>query len=196
MLLAVIATAESKAQGSIPQLQTNLPITIDADSSEFDYQSSRLIFRGLRMDQAGLGIKADLAETDKLDFNDGEWMFSGNVTVETDTATLQCDSALLTFVNHQLIAAVLTGGPARFQQRLEESDKINSGEANFIDYQLSSGTLELRESARFSDGANEISGELITYDLAARNLTAGSGNSGPVKIVIEPGQIKELTQDQ
>jgi len=194
--LLLAGYADTASAQDIPKLQTNVPITIDADSSEFDYESSRLVFRGLRMDQGNLGIKADLAETDKLDFTNGLWIFSGNVTVEADSAKLYCEQARLTFINHQLTAAELTGGPAKFEQYIEESGATNSGEANSITYMLSSGTLQLRDDARFSDGSNEISGDLITYDLVARHLTAGSGDSGPVKIVIEPGQIKELGIDK
>lgn len=194
--LTAVISINAWGQGRAPELQPDMPITIDADSSEFDYASSRLIFRKLRLDQGNLGIEADLAETDKLDFNDGQWVFSGNVVVVADSTSLSCDRALLTFVNHQLTLAELTGSPAKFEQRLEESGEKNSGEANSIIYELSSGTLQLKEDARFSDGSNEISGALITYDLIARNLTAGSGDSGPVKIIIEPGQVRELKKDQ
>lgn len=182
--------AQSK-RPELPELQTDMPITIDADSSEFDYQTSRLVFRGLRMDQGNMGIVADLAETEKLDFTDGQWVFTGNVVIEADNSKLTCDVAKLTFLNHQLISAELQGNPARFEQFIAESGQTNSGEANKILYKLSKEMLELRESAQFSDGSNEISGELITYDIAGQHLTAGSGDSGPVKILIEsPGDIK------
>ena len=180
----------------MPELQPDVQITIDADSSEFDYETRRLIFHGLRMDQGSLGIEADLAETDKLDFTDGVWIFSGNVIVESETANLFCQRARLTFKNHQLITAELSGTPARFEQILEAAEEASSGEANSIVYRLAAGTLELTEDARFSDGANEISGELITYDLIARRLRAGSADSGPVKILIEPpNAVKEKRQD-
>jgi lipopolysaccharide transport protein LptA len=180
------------AEPALPELQSDMPITIDADSSEFDYETSRLIFHGLRMDQGNLGIEADVAETDKLDFTNGQWVFTGNVIVEAENAKLYCDKATMTFVNHQLISAELQGTPATFNQYDPIAENTNIGEANNILYRLDTGTLELSEAARFSDGANEISGELITYDIAARHLSAGSGNSGPVKILIEsPGQLKE-----
>ena len=198
---ALVATgyAESR-RPELPELQPDMPITIDADSSEFDYETSRLIFRGLRMDQGSLGIEADIAETDKLDFTNGQWIFTGNVIIEAENAKLNCDKAIITFVNHQLISADLTGSPARFEQHDPESDTTNIGEATNILYKLSAGTLELTEAARFSDGANEISGNLITYDIGARHLSAGSDDSGPVKILIEPPSdlkdknLKEMIQ--
>ncbi|MEE4185528.1 MAG: lipopolysaccharide transport periplasmic protein LptA [Gammaproteobacteria bacterium] len=185
--LLLVATAPAAAQVTAPELQPDMPITIDAESTEFDYDSNSLLFRGLRLDQGNLGIRADLAETAKLDFDDGTWNFSGNVTVEADGTRLYCDAAELRFVNHQLQSAVLTGMPARFEQSVAGADNVNSGEAETISYLLADGRLQLDGKARFSDGVNAISGQLITYDLTAQRLTAGSGESGPVTILIDPG---------
>jgi lipopolysaccharide transport protein LptA len=170
----------------IPALAPNSPITIDADSSEFNYETRRLVFHGLRMDQGALGVEADLAETDELDFTNGVWVFTGNVLVETATATLTCDEAHLSFVDHKLVAAELTGEPARFEQHVEETGKTNSGAAKLIVYKLDAGSLQLSNEAHFNDGSNQVSGDLITYDMVAQRLTASSGASGPVKILIEP----------
>lgn len=185
-LMFVTAAASVDAQTRMPALQPNMPIIINAESSEFDFTNNLLVFHGLRLDQGTLGVKADLAETDKLDFENGMWILTGNVVVVADNAVLYCDKARLRFVNHQLISAELTGEPARFEQTTGESDRVNSGEANSIIYKLTEGILQLTDNARFSDGTNKISGDMITYDLQARRLTAGSGNSGPVKILIEP----------
>lgn len=190
VLAALLATATAQ---EVPVLQPDMPITIDAESSEFDYESSRLLFRGLRLDQGNLGIRADLAETDKLDFNEGDWTFSGNVRIEADGTTLECDRADLSFRDHQLLDALLTGKPATFAQPAKEAGKTNRGSAREIVYEMSSGTLKLVGAARFSDGVNEISGDLITYDIARGSLTADSGASGPVKILIEPPARTEET---
>jgi lipopolysaccharide transport protein LptA len=191
-VLALLAAGSIANAQDVPKLQPDAPISIDAESSEFDYSTSRLVFHRLRMEQGDLRIEADLAETDKLDFTNGLWVFTGNVKVTTATAVLYCDEARLTFTNHQLTDAVLSGNPARFEQQVPDSDKVNAGEARQIFYQLASQTLRLEKSARFTDGSNEISGDQIVYDLTARRLTADSGESGPVKILIEsPNQLKE-----
>lgn len=184
LLILLFATAPGAQD--VPELDSDMPITIDAESSEFDYATSRLVFRGLRLDQGNLGIRADLAETDKLDFEEGTWNFSGNVVVEADTTKLNCETANLSFRNHQLQEATLQGEPARFEQPAPESNQINSGAAREIIYNMNAGTLKLVGEARFSDGVNEISGEVITYDLLRGRLTADAGDSGPVKILIEP----------
>lgn len=184
-LLLPLTAGNAVAQDA-PLLQPDMPITIDAASSEFDYESSRLVFRGLRLDQGGLGIRADLAETDKLDFDEGEWRFSGNVVVEAERTRLECDEARLSFREHQLLSATLTGEPARFSQPATDSDRTNTGAANEIIYNMAEGSLQLVGAARFSDGVNEVSGDLITYDIKRGRLTAGSSDNGPVRILIEP----------
>ena len=86
----------------VPVICKDLPIMIDADMSEFDYADNRLLFHGLRLDQGDLGVIANTAETDELDFSDGEWILTGDVIIETATATLWCDHAVLTFSGYEL----------------------------------------------------------------------------------------------
>jgi lipopolysaccharide export system protein LptA len=193
--LLMSGPARAAADIAVPAIAPGVPITIDADSSEFDYETRKLVFHGLRMDQGTLGIKADLAETDKLDFTDGTWIFTGNVVIETENATLLCDQARFRFIDHELTAAELKGAPARFEQRTQESGKMNSGQARKIIYDLITGTLRLLGEAQFTDGSNEISGDLITYDIEKQHLTADSGKNGPVKIVIEPPTRQSDTID-
>jgi lipopolysaccharide export system protein LptA len=194
-LLMVLLVMSARAESQMTALRKDVPIIIDANSSEFDYASNQLLFHGLRLNQDQLGVQAEFAETDKLDFDDGQWVLTGDVVIETANATLWCDHAVLTFINHQLAIAELNGAPAHFEQTIVETGEMNSGEGNTIVYRLAAGTLRLSENAHFSDGTNQISGDLITYDLQAQHLQVGSGDSGPVKIVIEaPHQQKEKKQ--
>ncbi|MGI9308597.1 MAG: lipopolysaccharide transport periplasmic protein LptA [Gammaproteobacteria bacterium] len=186
MLISLVLLGATSCLAESIAIQPDMPITLDADSSDFDYESSRLVFRGLRMSQGTLGVRADLAETAKLDFDDGIWVFTGNVEMESDSTILKCDEAKLHFKNHGLQHAELRGGPATFEQMDAETQEKAEGQAGFIEYDLLTGKVKLSEEARFSDGANEIYGENISYDVRARNITANSGDSGPVKILIEP----------
>lgn len=185
------------ADNPAPVIRKDIPIMIDADMSEFDYADNRLLFHGLRLDQGDLGVIANIAETEELDFADGEWVLTGDVVIETATAILWCDHAVLTFTDYELSNADLTGGPARFEQTDVETGNMNNGEGNKIIYKLAAGTLELVEEAHFFDGSNRVSGDLITYDLRAQNLKANAGDSGQVKILIEsPNQQKKDKANQ
>ena len=186
LFLLLTGSAFAQLEDVLPMVRSDTPIVIDADSSDFDYSSSKLVFRGLRMTQGMLGVKADYAETDKLDFDDGLWTFTGNVEFTTADTTLVCDWAEIKFINHELAAARMTGEPAWFKQIDPASGTTNSGEAKSIVYRLSDGILELRDEANFTDGSNKVAGDLISYDLQGQSLRAGAGSSGPVKIYIEP----------
>ena len=166
--------------------QPGIPITLDADSSEYNYETQRLVFRGLRMTQGTLGIAAEVAESDRLDFDDGLWIFTGNVVIDSETTVLFCDEAKLKFREHQLQRVELRGEPAQFEQRDLETQALNQGHATLMIYDVPNGIVQMTEDAWFSDGSNEIFGSNITYDLKEKHITADSGESGPVKILIEP----------
>ena len=177
------------------ELQSDMPISIDADSSDFNYTTNRLSFTGLRITQGNMSISADYAETDKIDFNDGLWVFNGNVRVEAALSVLTCDSARLNFIAHELEHAELTGAPARFEQTDPETGKVNRGEGKLMIYDLKAGTVTLSNEAVFSDGTNRMSSSSITYDLVSRRIRADSGDSGSVRIMIDPNspELKQLT---
>ena len=61
-----------------------LPITLDADSTNYDGKNSMLMFEGLRLTQGNIGIQADSGRASKLDFEDSVWEFSGNVVIDTN----------------------------------------------------------------------------------------------------------------
>ena len=193
MLLACCSSV-TLAQELLPAIRSDVPILVNADSSEYDDTKRMLKFTGLRLEQGELVVIADYAETAKLDFDDGLWLFEGNVTFMTQDATINGDWARLRFIAHQLTRANIRGEPADFSQQMPESDTLNTGEGRAIVYNFAKGTLELRREAKFSDGANRISGDLITYDMRARKLSAGAGNSGQVKILIEPPRREEGTE--
>ena len=177
------------------ELQSDMPISIDADSSDFNYTTNRLSFTGLRITQGNMSISADYAETDKIDFNNGLWVFNGNVRVEAALSVLTCDSARLNFIAHELEHAELTGEPARFEQTDPETGKVNQGQGKLMIYDLKAGTVTLSNEAVFSDGANRMSSSSITYDLVSRRIRADSGDSGSVRIMIDTNspELKQLT---
>ncbi|MEC9375849.1 MAG: lipopolysaccharide transport periplasmic protein LptA [Pseudomonadota bacterium] len=184
LLLAFSANASNHINQGLQNNQKELPIELRTKSSDFD--SGRLNFRGLEIRQGEILIKSNHAETSRLDFANGEWVFSGNVEVKTETTKLFCNEARVRFKNHQLVNAEIKGTPARFEQILLNEGKSNNGEAIRMFYQIDTGILELYNDARFYDGTNEISGEKIIYDVVGKNLSVDSGKNGPVTILIEP----------
>ena len=76
LLLPAIALAQES--------DLRLPISLDADSTDYDGKSSMLMFRGLRLSQGTTNIEADIGRASKLDFKDSVWVFNGNVVIDVD----------------------------------------------------------------------------------------------------------------
>lgn len=184
LLFALLATA---AHAQVPDIraQSALPIDLDAASSEFDRRNNRLVFRTLHITQGTLSIKADVAEATRLDFENSRWLFKGNVVIENQGTTVWCDDAELVFLGHELRAATLTGTPARFEQP-RAGGRRTEGRAGAIDYNVTAGTVRLTRNAWLSDGANEVSGERISYDLRREYVTADAESGGQVHMKINP----------
>ena len=186
-LLLATASAAPAPSSPLAQLapQTDQPIDLDAASSEFDRRNNRLVFQRMRITQGTLKITADVAEATRLDFEDGRWIFKGNVVIENQGTRVFCDDADLLFLGHQLHSAKLTGAPARFEQQ-RPGAKPTEGHAGIIDYDVTAATIRLSRNAWLSDGANEVSGERIAYDLRREYVTADADGSGQIRMRINP----------
>ena len=106
-----------------------LPISLDADSTDYDGKSAMLMFRGLKLSQGSIGIEADEGRASKLDFEDSVWRFSGNVVIDVEGGHIECEQADLKFVDHQLLLATIEGAPATFELKRPGSDDVTYAEA-------------------------------------------------------------------
>ena len=173
------------------ELLKSLPIDLDADSSEFDRQRNRLVFRGLQIRQGPLRIDADEATATRLDFENTHWEFSGNVRIENTGSTAWADRADILFQEHRIRSAEMTGAPVRFRQislAKDESGDITTtnGRANAMAYDVDAGVVSMTDDAWLSDGSNEVSGDRIAYDLNREIIIADADGSGQVRMKIIP----------
>ena len=169
----------------VEQLKT-LPIDLDADSSEFDRKNNKLLFRGLTISQGTLKIEADEATAERLDFENSRWEFSGNVRIKNVATTAYADYADIHFQEHQIRRAEMRGQPVRFSQQGIDKDTITEGHALTMDYDVSTGIISMSEEAWLSDGANEVSGNRISYDLLREYIIADADETGQVRMKIIP----------
>ncbi|CAN5278073.1 hypothetical protein BH24PSE2_BH24PSE2_06110 [soil metagenome] len=161
------------------------PIALEARSSDFDRRNDRLVFREVTIRQGGLAIEADLAEATRLDFENSLWLFTGDVRIEFDTATIESQTASLQFKGHQLRHAEIAGDPARFAQKASANGPQATGEAHRLEYDFDTGIVTLSQNARLSEGANNITGDWLRYDMLKERIVAGS-EGDRVKIEITP----------
>ena len=163
------------------------PISLDAESSLFDRQTDRVEFRRLTISQGDMSISADEAIATGLDFEEGEWRFSGNVTFTVESARIDADSALMTFVDNELQIAELVGNPATLEDLGDpDADPVRGGASRLV-YDNAAQVMRMLDGAWFASGQNEFRGCDLIYDLEKEQLTSGSSDCGePVVITIVP----------
>ncbi len=167
-----------------------LPISLDADSTDYDGKSSMLMFRGLRLTQGSIGIEADEGRASKLDFEDSVWHFAGNVVIDTENGHIESETADLKFAGHQLRLATITGSPASFEMKRPGSDKITYAEAGRLEYDFDSGIVEFSEQATITEDGNQISSNYLVYNIRDQRINAQSGGEGneKVRIIYTPAE--------
>lgn len=167
---------------------SRLPISLDADFSDYDGKNSMLTFRGLRLSQGSIGIEADEGRASKLDFEDSVWQLAGNVVITVDGGRIECDTADLEFTDNALRIANIAGAPATFELSRTGSDDTTYAEAGLLRYDLRAGAIEFSDSAKIVEGGNQIASDYLVYDIAEQRIKAqGSGEAdGKVKITFTP----------
>ncbi len=179
-LLSLLLPVGAQAQINDPRL----PISLHADSTDYDGKGQMLVFEGLRLTQGNIGIEADRGRASKLDFEDSVWRFEGNVVIDIDGGRIRCDTADLRFANHELTFATITGSPATYELRRPGSDETTYAEAGRLDYDLTAGTLRFSEQAKIIEGGNQIASNLLIYDIAEQRINAQSAADGRDKVQI------------
>lgn len=176
----------------------HLPISLDADSTDYDGKNSMLMFRGLRLTQGNIGIEADEGRASKLDFQDSVWHFSGNVIIDVENGHIECASADLQFKNNQLKFATIKGAPATFEMKRPGSDEVTYAEAGTLRYDLEAGVIEFSGDATITEGGNQISSSFLVYNIKEQRISARSTGDGDgrVKITYTPPNVAAIGKEQ
>ncbi len=193
--IAVILGLSAAVHAQLSELR--LPISLDADSTDYDGKNSMLMFTGLRLSQGNIGIEADEGRASKLDFEDSVWRFSGNVIIDVDNGHIECDSADLQFSDHQLLLAEIEGSPATFELTRPGSNDTTYAEARQLRYDLRAGTIEFSGDATITEGGNQISSSLLVYNILEQRINAQSSADGEnrVKIIYTPRDVDGTTDE-
>ena len=184
-------------------VDSRLPITVDADSTNYDGKNSLLLFSGLRVTQGNIGIEADQGQATKLDFEDAVWRFEGNVIIDVDNGHIECDSADLKFDNNTLQFATIQGAPATFELKRPGTEEVTYAEAGILRYDLATGVVEFSENAVITEGGNQISSSFLVYNITEQRINAQSSGDGDEKVKItytpsgedEPAEAAESGDD-
>jgi lipopolysaccharide export system protein LptA len=175
-----------------------LPITLAADSTDYDGKSSMMMFQGLRLSQGTTNIEADEGRASKIDFEDSVWHFNGNVVIDVDAGHIESESAELRFADTQLRLAIIEGSPATFELKRPNSDEVTYAQAGRLKYDLDAGTVEFSDEAVITEGGNQISSSFLLYNILEQRINAQSSGEGDekVKITVIPETIEEQLPEE
>jgi lipopolysaccharide transport protein LptA len=186
---APAAAAPAPAPGAAALPTRQLPVTVDAASSEVDYRTNTVVFSQVVISQGAMRVQADHAHASGLNFANSRWTFEGHVRIDAEPrGNLRADQAVVEFRDNHIVRATANGKPAEFEQPRADSQQMAHGHADEIVYDVNEGTVRLSQNAWLSDGANEISGPLLVYNIRAQRVQAAtqSGTDQRVHIVIQP----------
>ena len=184
ILIVILAALTLTAHAASRDIDLKLPISLDADSTEYDGKNSMLVFHGLRLTQGSIGIVADEGRATKLDFDDSVWRFNGHVVIDVDNGHIECDSADLRFQDNELKLATITGTPATFEIQRPGTDEKTYAEARKLKYNLTTGIVEFSGDALLREGGNEVASSFLAYNIAERRFNAQSSGDGDDKVRI------------
>ena len=169
-----------------------LPITVDAASSEVDYRTNTVVLSEVKISQGAMTVQADHAHASGLNFANSRWTFDGHVRIDAEPrGNLRADQAVVEFRDNRILRATATGKPAQFEQPRGDSQQMAHGHADEIVYDVNEGTVRLSNNAWLSDGTNEISGPLLVYNIRAQRVQAAAqpGSDQRVHITIQPQNV-------
>src|SRR5215472_8308256 len=147
------AAAAPSTAAALTQPSRQLPITVDAASSEVDYRSNTVVFSQVVISQGAMRVQADHAHASGLNFANSRWTFEGHVRIDAEPrGSLRADQAVVEFKDNRIARATVTGKPAEFEQQRTDSQQIARGHANEIVYDVTEGTVRLSEDAWLTDG--------------------------------------------
>lgn len=183
-VLMALTLCAARVFGAVHAPAQGQAITVEASS--FDATETSVIFHRVHISQGTMSITADLGQgqgsndTSK-NFDDGTWVFRGNVKITTDEGDLASDEAQIKFLRQRLTTAVVNGKPASFEKRLVKTGKLAQGHADTIDYDVAKGIVRLTKNGWLTDGSYEIHGDSLKYNMLTQTMNAEGSASGPAQ---------------
>lgn len=128
-------------------------------------------------------IRADRAEVDQ---NAETVTYRGSVVVDQGTMHVTADEMIVEYSDQKVVRITAHGTPAEYSQQLEgERGRVEADAATIV-YHTRDEQVDLKGDAFLSQGGNEMTGELIHYDIVAGRVNAEAREGGAVQVTVQP----------
>lgn len=132
------------------------------------------------------------ADQSEFDAETGFTLIIGNVVIEQGSLLIHSDEARVFMQNGRMSRILLDGKPATWRQQLESGEWMDA-ESLQIDYDVNAEQILLIGNAVVNHPQGEITGDRISYDLAAEKLRGDSNTGGRIKMRINPDVVESET---
>ena len=119
-----------------------------------------------------------------LDAN-GSTVFSDGVSIVQGTLRINSSRADITQRNGEPVRAVLTGGPVKLNQQLDNGTPM-SAVAGKVDYDLVTEIVVFTGNVDLQQPSGSLSGQRVVYNMRTGQVTSGGAGAGRVKMRIQP----------
>lgn len=136
----------------------------------------------LRMPRGPIKITAERADLERREIA----LYRGNVKLTSAELELHGDRLELRQPVKGEFQAVLTGKPARLRHKGAADTPAVAASAGRIVYDTRTSLVEMSDGAQLERGSDTVSSDSISYNLAARRISAAGQGGKQVQIVIEP----------
>jgi lipopolysaccharide transport protein LptA len=196
LLLALLAVQGAPAFGDAAPRREDLRIEVDARTTDIDLKKNIAVLGTVVIREGDVRVEANeaTAKGGVDNFENNQWVLTGDVRIVMPSGGLQADRAVVSFVDNRIVRAVITGSPSSFEQKIEESGDVARGHAQTIEYDVVGGTVRLEGNAYITDGRNDIRGSALVYDINDQRVV----NEGEdrVRITINPSAVQEQRERQ
>ena len=158
--LSLLALALAAPQALALKSDTQQPVYINSDTQQVDMQSNQVTFKG------NVSLK------------------QGSINIDADRVVVTRDPKTESIKQIQAF-----GKPATFSQLMDDG-KTLSGQANELDYRISTDELTMKGQAQLKQDGNTIQSSSIRYQMGQQKLVADSSDNERVTTILQPNQIE------
>lgn len=114
-------------------------------------------------------------------------VLSNGVTINQGTLQIEASTATITTRGGDPVRAVLTGGPVKLKQQLDDGTPMNAT-ANKVDYDLTTEVVIFSEKVNIQQPRGTLSGPRVVYNMKTGMVNSSSDSTGRVRMRIQPRQ--------
>lgn len=114
-------------------------------------------------------------------------VLSNGVNISQGSLKIEASTATVTTRGGEPVRAVLTGGPVKLSQQLDDGTPMNAV-ASKVDYDLATEVVIFSGNVNIQQPRGSLSGPRVVYNMKTGMVNSSADSTGRVKMTIQPRQ--------